>query len=63
MSDKPFSIYNGKFLCQRCGEQVSTLRVWHDTLDATWQCSKKHVSKVVLYRKKSKKDYEREERE
>ena len=63
MSDKTFSTYRGKFICQKCGEEVTTLRLWHDTLDTTWMCSKKHISKVVLYKKKTKKDYEREERE
>ena len=62
MSDKPFSTYPGIFICQRCKEEVYTMRVWYDTLDATWQCSKKHVSKVTLYKKKTKKDYERENR-
>lgn len=63
MSNKPFSTYPGKFICQKCAEEVKTMRVWHDTLDATWQCSKKHISKVTLYKKKTKKDYERENRE
>lgn len=56
---KPFQTYPGKFLCKRCSEEVSSLRLWTDTGDATWQCSKKHVSKVNLIpEKKSKKDYE-----
>jgi hypothetical protein len=55
---KPFSTYKGKFLCQRCGEEVASLRLWHDTLDATWQCTKKHISKVNMEPKK--KSYVRE---
>lgn len=63
MSDKPFAIYSGKFICQRCEELVTSVRVWKDTGDATWQCSKKHISKVGLIpQKKTKKDYEREKR-
>ena len=63
MSDKPFSTYSGKFTCQRCQEIVSTARLWKDTADVTWQCSKKHISKVCLLpKKKTKKDYEREKR-
>jgi hypothetical protein len=58
---KPFSTYPGTFICQRCKEEVHQLRLWFDTLDLTWQCSNKHVSKVSL-KKKSKKDYEREVR-
>lgn len=64
MSKPPFSTYRGQFLCHKCKEEVLSLRLWTDTLDATWQCSKKHVSKVNLNPKKKKKvDYEREERE
>lgn len=62
MSNKPFSTYSGTFICQKCKEEVHTIRLWHDTKDVTWQCSKKHISKVNLLPKK-KKDYEREERE
>jgi hypothetical protein len=55
-NNKTFSTYPGKFLCQRCKEEVPTLRLWIDTLDLTWQCSRKHVSRVSLA-KKTKKDY------
>ena len=61
MADKPFSVYSGKFICHKCKEEVSTLRLWKDTLELTWQCSNKHISKVNLKPKK-KKDYERENR-
>jgi uncharacterized protein YjaG (DUF416 family) len=64
MSDRPFSVYSGKFNCQKCNELVHKARLWKDTADVTWQCSKKHISKVCLLpKKKTKKDYEREERE
>ena len=55
-NNKTFYTHPGKFLCQRCKEEVPTLRLWRDTLDLTWQCSKKHVSRVSLA-KKTKKDY------
>lgn len=63
MSNKAFSTYPGKFICQICNEEVKIMRLWLDTLDTTWMCSKKHISKVKLYTKKTKKDYERENRE
>jgi hypothetical protein len=59
MNNKPFSSYPGIFVCQRCKEEVLQLRLWHDTLDLTWQCSEKHISKINLKnKKKTKKDYE-----
>jgi hypothetical protein len=56
---KPFSSYNGVFLCKRCGEEVSSLRLWHDTLDLTWQCSKKHITKVNADPRNKKYDREK----
>ena len=61
MVEPRFSTYPGKFPCQTCKEEVSSLRLWKETLELTWMCSKKHLSKGQL--KKTKKDYEREERE
>lgn len=52
MSEKPFTYIQGKFVCQRCGEEVSSLRLWFNTLDLTWQCTRKHVSKVNISKKK-----------
>lgn len=51
---KPFSTYNGKFMCKRCSEEVASARLWHDTLDVTWQCTKKHVTKVNMDPKRKK---------
>lgn len=54
-----YEIYNGKFPCHTCGEVVSSLRMYGDTKELTWMCSKKHMSTVSLAKtKKSKKDYE-----
>lgn len=39
------------------------MRFYEATKQLTWMCSEKHVSSVDLNTKKSKKDYEREERE
>lgn len=60
-AQKPFMTFPGTFLCHRCKEEVTQLRLWYDTLDITWQCSNKHVSRVNLnLKKKTKKDYNHE---
>jgi hypothetical protein len=56
MSEK-FKIFTGKFVCQKCSEEVNSLRLWLDSADVTWMCSKKHISKVALII--TRKDYER----
>lgn len=56
MSDKPFEHIQGVFACQRCQEEVKVLRLWYSTLDLTWQCSSKHISKVNIAKKKKKHD-------
>jgi hypothetical protein len=53
-----YSIYHGQFKCQECGKDVTTLRSYPDNKELTWMCSDKHMSKVNLNVKKSKKDYE-----
>ena len=55
MADKDFTIYNGKFPCKKCHEEVTSLRLWTESGDATWMCTKKHVSKVNLKPSKKKK--------
>ena len=55
-----YNVYTGKFRCQECNEEVSTLRHYVENKELTWMCSKKHISTVSLNVKKSKKDYERE---
>ena len=54
-----FSTYRGKFYCQKCDDEVLISRLWNETRDLTWMCSKKHISKVSLI-PKGKKDYEDE---
>jgi hypothetical protein len=61
MTETKFSVYPGKFICHTCKEEVTSLRLWKETLELTWMCSKKHLSKAGII--KTKKDYEREKRE
>lgn len=43
-----YSVYNGKFVCQKCGSEVNKIRLWKDTLDLTWMCECRFVSKINL---------------
>lgn len=54
-----YTVYNGKFPCHTCKEEVRTMRVYAETKEATWMCPSKHLSKVS-FGKRKKKDYERE---
>ena len=60
-----YTVYQGIFPCKTCKEDVKELRVYPETGQSTWMCSKKHLSKTQLYQVgyKKKKDYERKERE
>jgi transcription elongation factor Elf1 len=61
MHNDKFTVYPGKFPCKTCGEEVKSLRLLKENGNATWMCSKKHLSVVGLIPiKKKKKDYERE---
>lgn len=57
MSKEKFKVFSGEFLCQDCKETVTSIRLWLDTANLTWMCSKKHISSVPLVI--TKKDYER----
>jgi hypothetical protein len=61
MANEKFKIFTGEFICKTCNEKVGSLRLWLETAHATWICSQKHISKVNFI--KTKKDYERENRE
>ena len=61
MAEPKFKNFEGKFPCHTCKEEVTSVRLWKETMDLTWMCSKKHLSKVQMI--KTKKDYEREKRE
>ncbi len=55
-----YEIFAGKFPCHTCKEEVKNLRMYLETAQLTWMCSKSHISSVNLRpEKKSKKDYER----
>lgn len=58
-----YNVHPGKFRCQVCNMEVTSLRHYIDNKELTWMCNDKHISRVSLETKKSKKDYEREERE
>lgn len=56
-----YTIYEGKWPCKTCHEEVITLRLWSETGDVTWLCSNKHLSKMNLVPpKKTKKDFKNE---
>lgn len=59
-----YTIYEGKFPCKTCHEEVKTIRFYKDTGMSSWMCSQKHLSQVQICHigYKKKKDYEREER-
>jgi hypothetical protein len=61
MAEIKFSTYSGKFPCHTCKEEVKSLRLWRESLELTWMCSNKHLSRAGI--RKTKKDYEREKRE
>lgn len=52
---KQFLVCEGQFPCKTCAEVVKSFRYWIDTGDATWMCSKKHISKVGLVQPKRRK--------
>ena len=55
---KDFKVFNGLFLCKKCGIEVNVLRLWSESGDATWMCDSKHLSRVSLIpQKKKKKDF------
>lgn len=56
-----YSVYPGQFKCQVCGADVNSLRSYPENKELTWMCADKHMSKVDLNTKKTKRDYEREE--
>lgn len=45
-----YTIYEGKFPCKTCKEEVKTIRVYPDTGLSSWMCSKKHLSEAQLYK-------------
>jgi hypothetical protein len=61
MAEGKFLQVSGKFICQKCKQDVIVARFWNESGDITWMCSNKHISKVELVaKKKKKKDFENE---
>ena len=62
MSNK-YTIYEGKFLCKVCKQEVSSIRIYAETGKGTWMCKEKHLSEVQVYTVgyKNKKAYERKD--
>lgn len=58
-----YTVVPGSFPCHTCKVVVTSLRHYTDDSELTWMCKDKHVSRVSLVTKKSKKDYEREIRD
>jgi hypothetical protein len=53
-----YSVYSGKFPCHTCKVVVTSIRHYPEISELTWVCPEKHLSKVSLRAKKTKKDYE-----
>jgi hypothetical protein len=53
-----YTVYNGEFVCHTCKKIVKSLRSYPMNKELTWMCEEKHLSKVSLETKKSKKSYE-----
>jgi hypothetical protein len=61
MAEEKFFSVSGKFICQKCKEDIISARFWYESKDITWMCSIKHISRVeLLPKKKKKKDFEDE---
>jgi hypothetical protein len=58
MAESKFKVFNGKFVCHTCNDEVTSLRLWLESAEVTWMCKQKHISKVAFIKKK--RDYERE---
>ena len=51
-----YTVYSGKFKCQECNADVTSLRSYPEEKLLTWMCKDKHLSTVSLATKK-KGDY------
>jgi hypothetical protein len=45
-----YSVYEGKFPCRTCKEEVKTIRVYVETGMSSWMCSQKHLSETQLFK-------------
>lgn len=53
-----YSVYVGDFRCHTCKAEVKTLRSYPATKELTWMCPERHVSRIDLNTKKTKKDFD-----
>jgi len=45
-----YTVYEGKFVCQKCKKNVNTMRVYPATGRASWMCPDKHLSEIQLFK-------------
>lgn len=45
-----YTIYEGKFPCKNCKEEVKTIRLYAETGMASWMCSQKHLSEAQMFK-------------
>ena len=43
-----YSKFSGQFICHECKIVVDNARLYYSSLDLTWFCINKHLSKVNL---------------
>lgn len=59
-----YEVYAGKFPCHTCKTEVTSVRLYKETKELTWLCKDGHMSSVFLVtKKKTKKEYQADERE
>jgi hypothetical protein len=54
-----YSVYHGIFPCHTCKTVVGSIRFYPHSKEITWMCFDKHLNKVSLQTRKTKRDYER----
>jgi hypothetical protein len=58
MSKLKYTVYQGKFACQICKQEVGSLRLYPETQELTWMCKDGHMSNVSLNSRRRRKDFE-----
>lgn len=58
MADR-YTVYPGSFVCHTCKSITHSMRHYFLTKEITWVCKEKHMSKVSLETRKSRRDYDR----
>ncbi len=49
-----YTVYHGRFVCHQCRAEVTSLRLYLQTKEATWMCKDKHLSSVKFGKQKWK---------